>query len=85
MGSILLGCISFILFLKFYKRLKPGRLWGKSGPASTWGLFHMMLGLLLLIIITLPKIYKLPIALLYALTGCIMVFLGEKSYKNKEK
>lgn len=36
----IMGVVSFLLFLIFYKRLKPGPFWGKVHPREFWAVLH---------------------------------------------
>jgi hypothetical protein len=41
----LLGITSFVLYLIFYKKLKPSPFWGKWHPANFWATTHLMLSI----------------------------------------
>jgi len=88
-GSIILGCISFVMFLLFYKKLKPVQLLGNIGPAFSWIIIHFIIGIILRTWRdSTPFDYKIMynnIGLIFFITtSCIMWYLARKLKINKK-
>lgn len=84
-----LGIISFLLFLIFYKKMKPDPFWGKSHPAEAWFICQIAfagprVAALILELIRgnnthIPWLFMSIIILI--VTGIVMMILGRGAKK----
>ncbi|MGB3477873.1 MAG: hypothetical protein WBB67_01790 [bacterium] len=82
----ILGIISFLFFMLFYKRLKPGPFWGKMHPAETWAMGQLIFGSPRAGTLTYELIKGNDVNILsilisigvFALTGIFMMILARK-------